>query len=115
MSKYLRFDIVVASNSVSWIDGGRRASAQREWRVGIIRGGRVGVKEILFEIEREIAQLQRARALLKAGGSTNGFHTNVTRKHRRKKNRNLTPEGRRRIAEAQKRRWEKERRAATGK
>lgn len=75
----------------------------------------MGVREILLQIDQEIAQLERARALLKAGASSNGFHPSGTRKHRRKKNRNLTPEGRRRIAEAQKRRWEKERKAAAGK
>lgn len=72
------------------------------------------VKEILLQIDREIAQLQRARNLLKASAS-NGFHGNGTRKNGRKKNRFLTPEGRKRIAEAQKRRWEKERKAAAVK
>lgn len=75
----------------------------------------MGVKEILLQIDREIAQLKQARALLKSDAPTNGFHTNGTRKHARKKNRHLTPEGRKRIAEAQKRRWERERKAATGK
>ena len=75
----------------------------------------MGVREILLQIDREIAQLERARALLKSGASTNGSHAIGSAKHRRKKNRNLTPEGRRRIAEAQKRRWEKERKAAAGK
>lgn len=76
----------------------------------------MGVKEILLQIDREIAQLKRARALLKGGASTNGFHhVNGTRKSARKKNRFLTPEGRKRIAEAQKRRWEKERKAAAGR
>lgn len=69
----------------------------------------MGVKEILSQIDREIAQLKRARALLKGGASTNGFHFAGVRKNGRKKNRHLTPEGRRRIAEAQKRRWERER------
>jgi len=75
----------------------------------------VGVKEILYQIDREIAQLQQARALLKGGAATNGFHANGTKNHGRKKSRHLTPEGRKRIAEAQKRRWERERKAAAGK
>lgn len=88
---------------------------QRGWRVRIARGGRVGVKEILLQIDREIDHLKKARALLKAGTSANGFHLNGTRKKTRKTNHHLTPEGRKRIAEAQKRRWEKERKAAAGK
>jgi hypothetical protein len=75
----------------------------------------VGVREILFEIDREIAQLKRARALLKGAASGNGFHLNGAGKNGRKKNHHLTAEGRKRIAEAQKRRWEKERKAASGR
>jgi hypothetical protein len=71
----------------------------------------VGVSEILAQIDREIAQLQKARALLNGGsgkkssGSKRGAH----------KKRNLTPEGRRRIAEAVKRRWAEQRKAAAAK
>lgn len=75
----------------------------------------MGVREILLQIDREIAQLKKARALLKGGASTNGFHWNGAGKNRRSKNHHLTPEGRKRIAEAQKRRWEKERKAAAAK
>lgn len=75
----------------------------------------MGVKEILFQIDREIAQLKKARALLKGGAATNGFHLNGTGRTPRKKNHHLTPEGRKRIAEAQKRRWEKERKGAATK
>jgi len=53
----------------------------------------VGFHEILAQIDREISQLQRARAVLESGVR------NTPRK------RNLTPEGRRRIVEAVKRRW----------
>ena len=74
----------------------------------------MGVSEILSQIDREIAQLQRARALLNGGAySKNGSATPA--KKTRKKKRNLTPEGRKRIAEAVRRRWEKQRRASAGK
>ena len=75
----------------------------------------MGVREILLQIDREIAQLKKARALLKGNASSNGFHLNGAGRNGRRKNHHLTPEGRKRIAEAQKRRWEKERKAATGK
>lgn len=73
-------------------------------------GGTVGLHEILEEIDREISQLQQARALLEAPASASP---------KIPKKRNLTPEGRRRIAEAVRRRWELEKknklmRAAAG-
>jgi hypothetical protein len=68
------------------------------------------------QIDREIAQLQRARALLNGGAVKNGSQpANGTAKRGRRKKRNLTPEGRKRIAEAVRRRWEKQRKAAGGK
>lgn len=77
----------------------------------------MGVADILSTIDREIAILQQARALLsqdsavelKKAGLT--LTANATRK-KQKKHR-LTPEGRRRIAEAVKRRWEKHRKEAS--
>lgn len=68
----------------------------------------MGVSEILAHIDREIAQLQQARALL-TGGSVK---TSSGTKKATKKKRNLTPEGRKRIAEAVKRRWARQKRAA---
>ena len=67
------------------------------------------VSEILLEIDKEIARLQQVRALL-AG------ETPAPRRGRKKKatasapakkagKRKLSPEGRKRIAEAMKRRW----------
>ncbi len=61
----------------------------------------MGVHEILTQIDREIRQLQQARDLL---GTPRASAYTLPRKKR-----NLTPEGRRRIAEAVKRRWELER------
>ncbi|MGA9461586.1 MAG: hypothetical protein WBV28_02275, partial [Terracidiphilus sp.] len=56
----------------------------------------------MAQIDREIAQLQRARALLNGGSSSTAAA--LGKKSARKKRR-LTPEGRKRIAEAVKRRW----------
>jgi hypothetical protein len=74
----------------------------------------VGVAEILVQIDREIAQLQRARALLN-GGSAKSSSKEVTAAPKKSKKRRLTPEGRKRIAEAVRRRWERQRKAASGK
>jgi hypothetical protein len=85
----------------------------------------VGVSEILIQIDHEIVQLQRARELL--GGGT--AQTPKSRPGRPKKDeasvataakpikkkRNLTPEGRKRIAEAVKRRWAAQKKAANAK
>ena len=73
----------------------------------------MGVSEILAQIDREIAQLQQARAML--NGASNGkFRVARTGKRVVRKKRNLTPEGRRRIAEAVKRRWAEQRKKAAG-
>ena len=66
----------------------------------------MGLHDILAQIDREIRQLKQARALLEAGPVSASAKTPTKR--------NLTPEGRRRIAEAVKRRWalEKENRLA---
>jgi hypothetical protein len=73
-----------------------------------IGGETVGVSEILAQIDREIAQLQRARALL--NGAT--APSRRAAKGKVAKKRNLTPEGRKRIAEAVKRRWAEQRKSA---
>jgi hypothetical protein len=77
----------------------------------------MGVSEILATIDHEIAQLQQARALL-SGGTAHVAKRKVGRprkidaavipaaaKPAKKKKRNLSPEGRKRIAEAVKKRW----------
>jgi hypothetical protein len=77
-------------------------------------GGIVGVSEILLQIDREIAQLRHARALLAgkaAPTSKKAKAAPAARKPARKK-RNLSPEGRKRIAEAVKRRWAEQKKAA---
>jgi hypothetical protein len=62
----------------------------------------MSVETILASIDQEIAQLQRARSLL-SGLSTKTKKTPkaVPRKKRRK----MSAEGRKRIADAQKKRW----------
>jgi hypothetical protein len=74
----------------------------------------VGVSDILAQIDREIAQLQQARALLGGGSAPapkKAASAPVTKKTVKKK-RNLTPEGRKRIAEAVKRRWAEQKKAS---
>ncbi len=80
------------------------------------------VKEILAELDQEIARLQQARALL-AGGTV------AKKRGPNKKSaaivaavaasspakRNLTPEGRKRIAEAMKKRWAERKKLAVAK
>jgi hypothetical protein len=84
----------------------------------------MGVSEILSEIDREIAQLQQARSLLSSGAAparrkaaalVNQAAAATGGRKPAKKKRNLTPEGRKRIAEAVKRRWETQRKAAAAK
>ncbi len=68
----------------------------------------MAVSNILAEIDREIAQLQQARALLSgtaAPKAKKSAAAPAAKKRGRKKKRNLSPEGRKRIAEAVKRRW----------
>jgi hypothetical protein len=75
----------------------------------------MGIAEILASIDREIAHLKQARGLLTGapGKSPKALnHSKKAAKAVRRKKRVLTPEGRRRIAEAQKQRWEAQKKAA---
>lgn len=81
----------------------------------------MGISEILASIDQQIAQLEQARALLGGSKAAPGRRGKSSRsaarlraaaKPAKRKKRNLTPEGRRRIAEAAKRRWEAQRKAA---
>jgi hypothetical protein len=83
----------------------------------------MAISDILASLDREIVQLQQARALLGGGAAPAakravGRHKNVVAaskkvavvataatKPAKKKKRNLSPEGRKRIAEAVKKRW----------
>jgi hypothetical protein len=84
----------------------------------------MGVAEILASIDHEIALLQQARTLLagavevapkKKVGRPKKSVAVVSKKTGKTKKRNLTPEGRKRIAEAVKRRWEAQKKAASSK
>lgn len=76
----------------------------------------MGVTEILAQIDREIGQLQQARALLTGAPKQSRRSTTApVAKKAAKKKRNLTPEGRKRIAEAVKRRWAEQKKSATAK
>jgi hypothetical protein len=83
----------------------------------------MGISEILASVDQEIALLKQARALLGAAsaaapqkkrGRPRKAAAAVTPApaKARKKKRHLTPEGRKRIAEAVKRRWEIQKKAA---
>jgi hypothetical protein len=77
----------------------------------ITGGTTVALSEILSQIDREIALLQQARALL-AGGGTSSQKASPAAPSAPKKKRRLSPEGRKRIAEAVKRRWAEQKKAA---
>jgi hypothetical protein len=82
-----------------------------------LTGGIVGVSEILAQIDKEITQLQQARSLLggKVASTPRKSAAAPAAKKAAKKKRNLTPEGRKRIAEAVKRRWAEQKKAASAK
>lgn len=83
------------------------------------------VSRMISEIDAEISRLQQARSALtgiaasgtvaprrgRPKGSTNKASTSTSTKRQR----NLSPEGRKRIAEAMKRRWAERRAATSGK
>ncbi len=72
------------------------------------------LSKILAEIDLEISRLEQARTLLAGETSPATKKTRKTKSPsvgtdssvKRKKKRNLSPEGRKRIAEAVRRRWE---------
>ena len=72
----------------------------------------MGVESVIASIDAEILKLIEARKLLSGGGS--GVGNGVAKKRGRKpgKKRNLTEEGRKRIAEAVRRRWARQKAAA---
>lgn len=79
------------------------------------------VGRILSEIDAEIARLQQARSALTAIGASGTVAAkrgrpkgSVNKAKPATRKRNLTPEGRKRIADAMKRRWAERRAAAKG-
>ena len=91
----------------------------------------MGRSEILVSVDREIALLRQVRALLSGAAAAPKTKAGRPRKTaatvtpaatkpekkaaKKRKKRNLSPEGRKRIAEAVKRRWEAQRKAAASK
>ncbi len=89
----------------------------------------MGASEILASVDREIALLKQVRALLigsdvaapavksvaKAAKAAEKPAEQPAKKAVGKKKRRLSPEGRKRIAEAVKRRWEAQRKAKPSK
>jgi hypothetical protein len=71
----------------------------------------VEVKQIIAELDKDIARLKEARALLAGATSKPGRRGKATASETPRK-RNLTPEGRKRISEALKRRWAAQRKGA---
>lgn len=77
--------------------------------------------KILAEIDLEISRLEQARTLLAGEAApavkklrkSKSVETPAEAPVKRKKKRNLSPEGRKRIAEAVRRRWELQKKAAT--
>ena len=77
----------------------------------------MGINQILAELDAEIARLQQAKALLagetvKRGPGRPKAIATPTPVPAKKKKRNLTPEGRARIAAAVKARWAKAKKKA---
>jgi hypothetical protein len=77
------------------------------------------LSKILAEIDLEISRLEQARTLLAGESAPSVRKTRKTKSvtagteaPKRKKKRNLSPEGRKRIAEAVRRRWELQKKAA---
>ncbi|HUB00387.1 MAG TPA: hypothetical protein VMA34_18790 [Terracidiphilus sp.] len=77
----------------------------------------MGIADILASVDREIALLQQARALLSGVAAParkpgRPKKAAVVTPRPAKKKRRLSPEGRKRIAEAVKRRWAAQKKAA---
>ena len=78
------------------------------------------LSKILAEIDQEIARLEQARTLLAGESAPASKKTRKVKSAeagaeapvKRKKKRSLSPEGRKRIAEAVRRRWELQKKAA---
>ena len=68
----------------------------------------MSTNKLLKELDRSIAALQQARAALADGESPKVGKAAPTKR----KNRTMSEEGRARIAEAQRKRWAKQKRAA---
>jgi hypothetical protein len=73
----------------------------------------VEVSKIVAELDKEIARLREARALL--GGGSPSYRGAGKKKSAAPRKRTLSAEGRRRIAEAMKKRWAERKKQASKK
>lgn len=76
----------------------------------------MGIAGILAELDEETGRLERARSLLAVGAKRGPGRPkgSATLEKPAKKKRNLSPEGRKRIVEAVKRRWAAQKKAGKG-
>jgi hypothetical protein len=74
------------------------------------------IAEVLSSVDEEIDRLKQVRALLLGGGSSVGHGRRgafaAVKEPKARKKRTMSAEGRARIAEAQRKRWAKQKRAA---
>ena len=70
----------------------------------------MNTQELLAGIEEEIARLQQVRTLLGAGGGAHPAAFSARKWH--KKKRVMSAEARKRIGDAQRKRWAKQKKAA---
>jgi len=72
----------------------------------------MAIESILAQIDAEIASLTKVRALLASTGEvTTGLVGSPTKKRKGTKKRQLSPEARKRIGDAQRKRWAAQKRA----
>lgn len=76
-------------------------------------GGIVEVNKIVAELDKEIARLKEARSLL--AGTSIARHTGAGSSKVRRRKSSMSAEGRRRIAEAMKKRWAERRKQQAAK
>jgi undecaprenyl pyrophosphate synthase len=93
-------------------------------RVTFQSGDDMSMSEILASVDREIALLKQVRVLLvgaldstpsKKRSKTSNAAAKPAKKVAAKKKRRLSPEGRKRIADAVRRRWEAQRKSKNSK
>lgn len=70
------------------------------------------VQQIIAELDQEISLLKQARAVLNGAGAGVRKPAEKSAAPRRGRKRHLTPEGRKRISEALRRRWAERRKTA---
>jgi hypothetical protein len=127
----LKFERLLYPVASGFSCSARQFSLTTAGLLAFIQGGSMGVSEILASVDREIALLKQVRALLSGSAAAAPKKADRRKKTvavvtpaaqipakkitKKRKKRHLSPEGRRRIAEAVRRRWEAQRKAAASK